>query len=161
MNPDNTEKNAELALNLATDGLIAALDNTPRNLWKNVIGDAMRSVKKLGYGEGYRVGFREDEKKDVYGIGPGMSDLPKVAADNATMSAKLNQYAGEDKALSNGKPTAAEEVLDEGYRFIAEIARQIGGHAVINRFDPKDVEVIFSHGELDGQKVTSLNIVIK
>lgn len=129
-------------MEIAVGGLIKALDESPRANWHRAIEMAMTAMKDLGYSEGYRVGFREEEKTahkvaknaaggiietydgQRYVAATVMADLPRIDADNKRRAVEIAD--GEDKALANERRTPEEENEDRGFEFIRQIARQIG-----------------------------------
>lgn len=141
---DQTELNAMKAVEVAVEGLLIALDNTPRSQWRNSIKAAMESVKKLGYGEGYRVGFREDEKAAFKAAqnAPAPVPTPAFRQDIGLAAALLSGPPdGEDKALANSKPTPEEEMEDLGFQFTKAMARQVATYAAIYGVGPESIYV--------------------
>lgn len=126
---------------LAVDALLISLDKTPRNNWEQTILMAIQSVRDMGYAEGYRTGSFELNKTQPVndtGLEEGLTQMagshngaavpaygvgPAYAATVADIAAAPQ---GEDKALSNDKPSDEEALTDLGYQFIGEIARQLG-----------------------------------
>ncbi len=119
-------------MKVAVDGLIAALDKTPRINWEQTALMALQAVKDLGYSEGYRVGSMKVEIPEA--TAPQMS----AGGDGHAMPT-LSQ--GEDKALSDSKPSPEEAMEDLGHQFFREMARQIGVLAVKHDLTPGSVEV--------------------
>lgn len=127
---------------IAVASLIQALDNSPRAHWGKVIEMALNAVLQKGYGEGYKVGAASletvQEKLEIVTerlaqaeamIPPGTptpAPSPIVTEPAAVSIPTVSQDAGEDKSLANDTPDPDEELIDVGYQFLREIAKQLG-----------------------------------
>ncbi len=139
-----------------------ALDKSPRANWPQVIEMAIEAVKNLGYAEGYRVGAREEAKRENYTATVGTTGGPtdhnfgvvtggpiEMTIGKISTTYPPKDVSGEDRALADTKPTPGEAEEDRGFEFIREIARQIGRIAYGADIKPNNIEVdIMPTGDL-------------
>jgi hypothetical protein len=122
-------------IDIAVQGLIDALDKTPRIHWGQSIMMALQAAKDLGYADGYRVGSFELEKKQAAAEKTQQAPVNTsgyVASGDHAVPITVG-VAGEDKALADNKPTPEEELEDIGFQFIKGLAYQLG--LLSKRFD--------------------------
>lgn len=114
------------ALTLARDGLLDALDRTPRANWRQTVEMALIAVHGVGHSAGYRMASMDMDKKDA--------ELAKPAPATP---------AGEDRALPDSKLTQAEIDEDVGHEFLREIARQLGRFSKAHDVTPGSLSLQF------------------
>lgn len=133
------------ATEIAVTALIQALDNSPRHRWPKVIEMALNAVYQRGYAQGYKTGAatietvqeklaivtERLEKAEAMVPPPSFPPRPGTPESVAqgyetTPAPAIAEPAGEDKSLSNEVADPDEELVDVGYQFLREIAKQFG-----------------------------------